>query len=261
MKTKFQHDKSLVFYLVIYTIIQVVQGAPLTNGNVTKPGDLNGEKLIEFGIKLNLPKLQLIGKVIENIEQKIKNLCDLHPCLEWTEWNECNADRGHFGSKFRTRQCSVNMTACEIDATNSRTEKELGVCIGYCPKDYNMTKNRFCVKVYDDSVRTQDAAEHQCQKDGGHLINVDSEEKYQDVISVIQGLSKAVWIDGRRKDVGSPWEYKYGSQKGFFKWLSGQPGDGSTELCLKLYHPSTWLWGDNPCTSSYYSVCEITTIT
>ncbi|XP_060579720.1 uncharacterized protein LOC132736581 [Ruditapes philippinarum] len=194
---------------------------------------------MEIGMALKLPKLQMIGKTIDNIEKEIEGkLCDLHPCSEWTKWFGCTARVGQFGSKLRTRRCSVNMTSCEIDS-NSRTEKEFGICImeKTCPKGYNITKNGFCMKFYADTEVKKDAAEQQCQKDGGHLVNIDSEMKlFEDVSSLLTGFSTniGIWIDGHRKDASSPWEYTYGSQKTFFKWYPSEPGNGSNDLCLVI---------------------------
>jgi hypothetical protein len=207
----------------------------LTDGNGTNDDDLNGEKLMEIGKALKLPKLQMIDKTIDNIEKEIEKICDLHPCSEWTEWSGCTARFGQFGSKFRTRRCSVDVTSCETDSIN-RIEKEFGICIGRCPNRYNITKHGFCMKLYADKQVTKNAAEQQCEKDGGHLVNIDSEMKYKDVDSLLTDFSasKGIWIDGHRKDVNSPWEYTYGSQKGFFKWKSGQPDNRSNDLCLLI---------------------------
>jgi hypothetical protein len=201
----------------------------------------------------------MIGKTIDNIEKEVEKICDLHPCSGWTEWFGCTARVGQFGSKFRTRLCSVNMTSCEIDS-NSRTEKEFGICIGYCPNGYNITKNGFCMKLYADKRDKRDAAEQQCQKDGGHLVNIDSEMKLEDVSSLLTGFStnKGIWVDGHRKDENSPWEYTYGSQKGFFKWRSGQPDNTSNELCLFIALYSNGVkWFDYKCAQTFYSICEI----
>ncbi|XP_053386253.1 C-type lectin domain family 10 member A-like [Mercenaria mercenaria] len=262
---------TLAFYIVICVTVPYIQGAPTTTDvNGTEPGDMNGKKLMEIGKKLKLPKLRLIGKTIENLELKVdktlenfekktgRKMCDLNPCMAWTDWSKCSSNPHRFGSKVRTRQCSINKDTCKVDTANSRTETEFGVCGGFCPKDYNVTKNGFCVKLYSDKTRTQVSAEQQCQDDGGHLMNIDSEEKYEDVSSLLKGFGSYVWIDGRRKDVSSPWEYKYGSQKGFFKWRSGEPDNNSNDLCLFIYlYSGTVFWYDYPCGHTYYALCEI----
>ncbi|XP_060601293.1 uncharacterized protein LOC132754657 [Ruditapes philippinarum] len=100
-----------------------------------------------------------------------------------------------------------------------------------CPNGYNLTKNGFCMKFYSDKRSKRDVAKQQCQKDGGHLVNIDSELKYADVSSLLLGWNSkgGIWIDGHRKAVSSPWEYTYGSKNGFFKWYPGEPGNTSDE--------------------------------
>jgi hypothetical protein len=246
--------------VLFYLTASSIKCAPFSIENGTNAGDLNGEKLIKIGKELKLPMLQMIGKTIENIEKKIdEKMCDSHQCSDWTVWSSCAARFGQFGSKFRTRRCSVNMTSCEIDS-NSREEKEFGICIigMTCPNGYNLTKNGFCLKFYSDKKGTKEAAEQQCQKDGGHLVNIDSELKYTDISSLLTGWNSkgGIWIDGHRKDVSSPWEYTYGSKKGFFKWYPGKPG--SNQLCLAINEHNIGVkWHDVNCKVTYFSICEI----
>lgn len=243
---------------VVYLAVHISNCAPLTDGNGISPDELNGNLLEKLGVKLKLPKLQLLGRTIENVEKKIEKICDLHSCAEWTAWQGCDARLGEFGSKFRTRQCGDKTSLCDVNI-NNRTEKESGICVGVCPNDYNITKNGFCLKLYADLGRSYDTAEQQCKKDGGHLVNIDNEVKYGDVNSMLQGFSKTVRVNGRRKDVSSPWEFTYGSQKSFFKWCSSCPHNGTHQLCLIAYLSSgSVIIDDYTCSVLLYSLCEIT---
>jgi hypothetical protein len=255
---------------VVYLCILCIEGASITDSNGTKPSELNGKKLRELGMKLKLPKLRMIGKTIENIEVKIESsieklenetaqkICNLNPCLPWTDWSKCSSNIHLFGSKYRTRQCSLDLSTCKVDTTNMKTEKEFGICGGLCPDRYNNTKNGFCLKLFSDKTRNKKEAELQCQDDNGHLVNIDSEIKYEDVGNLMEGFRSYVWIDGYRKDVSSPWAYTYGSQKGFFKWRTNQPSNVSSELCLIVYKYSGGIqWWDNSCNSAYNSICEV----
>lgn len=254
---KFMSQVTAIFY-VFYVFVDISSCAPLTDGNGIDPEKLDGELLEKIGVKLKLPQLQLLGKTIENVEKKIEEkICDLHPCETWSAWQGCDVRPGQFGSKFRTRRCGINSTTCEMDI-NSRTEKESAICVGFCPKDYNITKNGYCLKIYADQGRSQDAAEQQCNKDGGHLVNIDNEVKYGDVNSMLQGYTGGVWVDGRRKDVTSPWEFTYGSQKSFFKWCSTCPSNGSSELCFRVYISNgSLVMNDIGCSSTRYTLCEL----
>ncbi|XP_060583886.1 C-type lectin domain family 6 member A-like [Ruditapes philippinarum] len=249
------YNNKILMLVIFYVTASSINCAPFSYENGTNAGDLNGEKLMEIGKKLKLPMLQMIGKTIDNIE---KEICKLHPCSDWSVWSVCVARFGQIGSKVRTRQCNVNKTRCEIHS-NSRTEKEFGICIGYCPNGYNITKNGFCIKFYSDKKVKKEAEKH-CQKDGGHLVNIDSELKYNDVSSLLTDLNtnRWIWIDGHRKDVSSPWKYTYGSQKGFFKWSISEPHNGSNDLCLFITLYSHGVkWHDITCTSLHVSICEI----
>jgi hypothetical protein len=253
------HNNNFILALLIFLCIKCER---VSGENGTNDGDLNGEKLMDIGRELRLPMLRIIGKTIDNTERNIEaKLCDLHPCSQWTEWSSCVVRFGQIGWKFRTRQCNVNMTSCEIEST-SRTEKKFGICTMdmNCPYDYNITKNGFCMKLVADKYGPKQATEQQCQKDGGHLVNIDSEMKLEDVSSLLTGFrNRYIWIDGERKDVSSPWEYTYGSQKRFFKWYTNEPSNGSHDLCLAItfYRYFGLTWDDVTCSDSKYSICEI----
>jgi hypothetical protein len=113
------------------------------------------------------------------------------------------------------------------------------------------------LKLFSDKTRSKEAAELKCQENNGHLVNIDSEIKYEDIVSLMEGFGPNVWINGYRKDIISPWTYKYGSQKGFFKWFSGQPSNASNELCIGILKRGTIQWFDNNCNYAFYSICEV----
>ena len=229
---------------MINVFIQYNKCASVTDDYGTKPEELNGKLLRVLGLKLNLSELRMVGQTIENIEGEIDNkiqniqkenseICKISPCFEWSEWSKCSSTNMHiFGSKFRTRQCNLDRTACKLDTKNSKIEKEFGICGGLCPHDHNVTRHGFCLKFYNDRVRNRYEAELQCKEDGGYLINIDSEIKHEDVKSLSNATSR-VYIDGTRKDVGSPWKFSYGSQNTFLKWSKGQPSN-SPDVCVMI---------------------------
>jgi hypothetical protein len=248
----------LVLVVILNATVFFINSVPLTEGNGTNPGDLNDGKIMEIGEELKLPMLQMIGKTIDNIEKEfVDKVCDLHPCSEWTDWFGCTARSGQFGSKFRTRQCRVNTTRCEIDSS-TLTEKEFGICIGVCPIRYNITIHGLCLKLFADNKGKEDVAKQQCQKDGGHIVNIYSEMKLEDVTNLLTGFNPRIWIDGHRKDPSSPWEYTYGSNNGFFKWYKTEPQNKSNELCLMVgLNGNVVEWYGVPCTTLNYPIFEI----
>ncbi|XP_053374922.1 C-type lectin mannose-binding isoform-like [Mercenaria mercenaria] len=150
-----------------------------------------------------------------------------------------------------------------VSGKTTEAETDLGICEGgvegkrkgFCPRNYNMTTNGFCIKLYVTPKNHEDA-EMVCQEDGGFLINIDSDLKYADVKSILNGFRPAdINIGGRRKDSASQWEYKYGSGSGYFKWHSSSyPSNSDSNQCLAL---ENYLWFDLSCTSKYPFLCEI----
>ncbi|XP_060555604.1 snaclec 5-like [Ruditapes philippinarum] len=173
-----------------------------------------------MGMKLRLPNIRMIGKAIENIEVKIESSIE------------------------------------KLENETARKICDLNPCLPWT--SWSKCSSNIHLFGSNDKTRNKKEAELQCQDDNGHLVNIDSEIKYEDVKNLMEGFRSYVWIDGYRKDVSSPWAYTYGSQKGFFKWQTNQPSNGSSELCLIGYRYSGGIqWLDNNCNSAYYSICEV----
>jgi hypothetical protein len=132
-------------------------------------------------------------------------------------------------------------------------ETDFGLCEGFCPKAYNVTTNGFCVKLHVNS-KTFDDAEKQCQADGGHMMNTDSELKNADVTEFLHEFNSYIYIDGRRKDSSSEWVTVDNSPKRFFYWASGQPGGG---FCIKMHHSNIYWHDSSSCTVKRPFICEI----
>jgi hypothetical protein len=98
------------------------------------------------------------------------------PYYHWTQWSKCVAIReGYITSRKRTRKCGRCQSGEKLT-----TETDIGICDGSCLKDYYLTTNGFCLKLYVEN-KSFDDAEKQCQADGGHVNNIDSELKNDDV--------------------------------------------------------------------------------
>jgi hypothetical protein len=160
----------------------------------------------------------------------------------------------HFGTRSRQRKCQKNVTT-KKEETN---EKTFELCEILCREGYNVTENGFCMKFYETKAK-QDAAEKQCQDDGGHLINIDSELKHRDVKNYLHGIRELVWLDGRRNDLKSPWKFTYGSQTRYITWAPGQPDDAPISLCLVLDKYDSRPLHDVDCGVAFTFLCEVTT--
>jgi hypothetical protein len=73
-----------------------------------------------------------------------------------------------------------------------------------------------------------------CKRDGGFLVNIDSDQKYDDVkaILIANNITSQIHIDGNR--VNSQWKFSYGSTNGYFHWLPSRPLSNSLYNCLRL---------------------------
>lgn len=221
-----------------------VNCSPVSERNGTAADDIDGHSLIQLGRRLHRPLLTLLGLAIRN----------LHLCSEWTQWSSCDAlGKNYFGSRTRTRKCA---TDTETDDGGRMTETDLDICEGFCPEQYNVTVNGFCLKLYV-TAKNHDDAEAQCEQDGGYLINIESIMKYGDVVSVLKGYDATINIGGSRNDSSSMWEYRYGSADGYITWYNGYPTDESGILCLAL-STNQRHWFSHSCSSKSSFMCEIT---
>ena len=92
--------------------------------------------------------------------------------------------------------------------------------------------------------KTWSEAKTYCQKEGGHLASVTSNEVNQMVTNMAAG--NHVWLGGRK--VLDEWSWSDNSTWGFTKWDSGQP-DGGDGSCVYFY-PLLGNWYDSHCANN-----------
>jgi hypothetical protein len=82
--------------------------------------------------------------------------------------------------------------------------------------------------------KTNPAAEAVCKSDGGYLVNIDSDQKYESVKAMIiaNDMTKDIHIDGKR--INSQWKFSYGSTSGYFHWYPSYPQSRADHQCLLL---------------------------
>ncbi|KAL4231967.1 hypothetical protein ACF0H5_009544 [Mactra antiquata] len=214
----------------------------LSESNGTAADDIDALTLVDLGKETRKPLLTLIGLAMRN----------LHSCELWSPWTPCEAGaRGYFGTRTRTRQCVDKRSS---ESNSYKNETDIGLCEGYCPVGANITAHGFCFKLHLNTM-SHDNADAFCENEGGHLINIDSTEKLEDVKNMLNGFSVHIHIGGRRATSSSPWVYKYGSQHPAITWASGEPDNRSNELSLVFYPPDN-TWHDVSGTTSRHFVCE-----
>ncbi|KAL4231976.1 C-type lectin (CTL) or carbohydrate-recognition domain (CRD) [Mactra antiquata] len=231
-------DKFVVFGI----LLTGVSCGLLSESNGTAADDIDALTLVDLGKETRKPLLTLIGLAMRN----------LHPCEVWSPWTPCEATaRGYYGTRTRTRQCVDKRSS---ESNTYKNETDIGLCEGKCPVGANITSHGFCFKLHLNKMN-QDMAAATCENEGGYLLNIDSIKKYEDVKILLSSFGMNIHIDGRRATSSSPWVYKYGSQQPIIFWGSGDPDNGSTDLCQN-YNPSDNFWYDSSCATSRPFICD-----
>ena len=255
------------------------------------PGsNINGTNLFELGNTFNITVLKLIGKTIEHLEERFRTtfenmessfrtsienvngsfskiednfnnkLCELNPCSQWSKWAKCSAHRvSSFGAQTRTRTCwRGNSKPCSNDGEEA-IENESRVCEGYCPQNYTLTANKYCL-IFNSTNANQNTAENRCKADGGHLINIDTKERMTEYATFNSG-KRETWVDGVRTSRGGKWAYQSGQDpedNGVIDWYSNQPNNGVSDLCKFVrFYSGKVRWFDVSCSAVSKAVCEI----
>ncbi|XP_053390257.1 uncharacterized protein LOC128553160 [Mercenaria mercenaria] len=249
---------------------------------------------MKMGRKLDSPLLKLLGKTFVKMEEKlsmvddetkhdtpavdgknekeketdqfaekldnvIKEICLLHPCGKWSDWEDCDAKKnGTFGSQTRTRKCGYNSTLCISNSETSWIEKDIRLCeySPWCPSDYKLTEDDYCVKLYADQKKTWQNAQKTCSEDGGHLISIHSDSKSRIVEAILESMNvDDIWIDGIKKSSDGDWEFL--NKFAYRNWYKDQPDGTIIPQCINLYKFGKWIWLDDPCSEKYYYMSEI----
>ena len=217
---------------------------------------ITGKDLVDMGLKFNKHLLRLFGKALMGVE------CRGQACSSWTEWSACDLFVGQFGMRKRSRLCG-DQVECGTK-TRETNETDTQVCQlkqRQCPSDYDRI-NGFCLKLYKDITKNKADAESSCVSDSGHLVNINTEQMWTAVASLLEKykFTNFVYIDGQRKDNTSPWTFTYETDvTGYTNWASGgEPHNNVNAECLfALKTPSRAGLLDGTCTSNWNFVCEV----
>jgi hypothetical protein len=114
------------------------------------------------------------------------------------------------------------------------------------------------MKLYTITKSNADA-QKQCEADGANLVKIDTKSKLND-IGKLTGISTLghIYIDGVRKDPNSAWVFTTPTRSIFFNWATGQPDNGSDQLCIVVRGSDKLMW-DAKCSIKRYFICEIST--
>ena len=97
------------------------------------------------------------------------------------------------------------------------------------------------------------AAEAHCQRDGGHLASILSEEDQQEV-KAVANTTKYVWVGGSVLSEERVWRWSDGSPWAYAWWRDGYSKRGKPHNCLQMFADGQW--GDSNCGYSSAFVCQ-----
>ena len=83
--------------------------------------------------------------------------------------------------------------------------------------------------------------EKKCQSEGGHLMNIDTKERWIDLVDITNNKG-SIWVDGMRQMYSGPWTFQEGSNpptNGIVQWYPREPSNQRVDLCLKA---RTWFY-------------------
>jgi hypothetical protein len=248
--------KAHIFAIVTLIVLMGINcDAEVLKSNGTAGKDLNAKTLVSYGREFNNSLITMIGRVIENY----------HVCTAWSDWTECGAKlTDYFSTRTRTRHCGG--TEAKF---GHRVETEAGVCEGRaanktnasCPVGYHTTSKGFCLKLYTEAKNYMDAVAV-CKRDGGYLVNIDSDQKYESVKAMLlaNGITTQTYIDGRC--INNKWNFSYGSQSGYLHWFPGYPTRVADWICLVLTGNRTkdsnrFRSANVDCVNAFLFTCEV----
>jgi hypothetical protein len=244
----------VIFIALVIFLIGTNCNAEMLKSNVTAGNNLDAHTLFAYGREFNDSLITMIGRIIENY----------HVCTAWSKWSECGAKSIDFYStKTRTRRCGGQEARY-----GHRDEIEASICEGSdennkfsCPVSYHTTTKGFCLKLYMDKKSYSDA-EAVCKSDGGFLVNIDSDQKYDDIKAMLiaNNITVHIFIDGML--VNSKWNFSYGSMSGYFHWYPGYPRSTTDRVCLAFSGNRSdarirFRTFNSPCSVAFNFVCEI----
>ena len=101
-------------------------------------------------------------------------------------------------------------------------------------------------------------AQAECNSYDYDMLTIDdaSEDSWADTTADSYSTSK--WWFGYN-DISSEgfWMWESGSSSTYINWASGEPNDsGGNEDCAQLNRFTDGTWNDEPCSSSFYYICE-----
>jgi len=124
--------------------------------------------------------------------------------------------------------------------------------VEYYSSDY-LNPYMFC-----SSAQAWTTAQSECDSYGYHMLTIDdaTEDSWVDTTADSYSTSKW-WFGLNDRDSEGTFTWEDGSSSTYTNWRSGEPNDSnSNEDCAQLNRWTDGTWNDEPCSSSFYYICE-----
>ena len=221
--------------------------------------------IYRYGNTPDTPQLTMSGNLFENENVKIS-------------WNPCRFAHYYQVEIWHNGNCEQSFTTQNLSYTFEKLSAgDYGICVtsvnqngrsnvatmDFTIPNYSIsptataTFNGHTYEYYNQQMNWNQAYKF-CEKKGGHLVTVTSQEE-NDFIVNLAGDSSYLWIGGRTGDKNT-WYWITGESFEYKNWSEGEPNDtDGKEDALEIYLPKTghngeWNDTDNSHCSAF--ICE-----
>ena len=141
--------------------------------------------------------------------------------------NSCEEDRHHhliLRLPHNVQELVGNGSLVFQLEVSTRDEEDLQEYVAY-REGYKHTFHNHTKMMWDD-------AEKYCQKEGGHLTSVLTEEEDEKVANLTNGIN--AWIGGSDKELDWSWNWTDSSSWDYTNWAEGKPNGKSEQGCVEI---------------------------
>jgi hypothetical protein len=170
----------------------------------------------------------------------------------------CSAPSGYVSNSSDCDDGDADINPGEIDVCDTVDNdcdgsKDNG---GDCPCDVEEYGSH--VYMFCESSKSTSSARTSCLTYAYDLVALnDSAENTWVVDEAYSRYTGKWWTGGSDEATEGTWVWLNGDSWSYTNWHSGEPNNsGSNEDCMQLGRFSDYTWNDEPCSSSFYYICE-----
>ena len=103
-----------------------------------------------------------------------------------------------------------------------------------------------------NELKSWSDAEAHCQRYGGHLVSVLTQEEQELTAAAASG--QTVWIGGSDQEKEGIWSWPDGSKWNYTNWFEGYGRKGKSRNCVLMFSDNDW--ADFPCAETFPFLCQ-----